>query len=62
VSQAVKLEHPNSLMFLYRDINNIVRFFREELELKTPSVERLYQNIVNKNEEALQALVETSEE
>jgi len=62
VSQAVKLEHPNSHMFLYRDINNIVRFFREELELKTPSVERIYQNIISKNEEALQTLVETSEE
>jgi RIO kinase 1 len=62
VSQAVKLEHPNSHMFLYRDISNIVKFFREELRLKTPSVDKIYYSILNKNESQLQAVIEEYEE
>jgi len=37
VSQAVTLDHPNAVEYLYRDLNNIVRFFgRKGLEVPTP--------------------------
>jgi RIO kinase 1 len=61
VSQAVKLEHPNAHMFLYRDLNNINRFFSEELELRVPSTEQLFNAIVNKDYEALKKLTALEE-
>lgn len=37
VSQAVTLDHPNAVEYLYRDLNNIVRFFsRRGLKAPTP--------------------------
>jgi RIO kinase 1 len=62
VSQAVKLEHPNSHMFLYRDISNIVKFFRDELKLRTLPIDKIYYGILNKDEAQLQSLVEEYEE
>jgi RIO kinase 1 len=62
VSQAVKLEHPNSHMFLYRDINNIVKFFRDELKLRTLPIDKIYYGILNKDEAQLQSLIEEYEE
>ena len=61
VSQAVKLEHPNAHTFLYRDLNNITRFFSEELGLRVPSSEQLFNAIVNKNYEALKKLTKLEE-
>jgi RIO kinase 1 len=62
VSQAVKLEHPNSHMFLYRDISNIVKFFRDELKLRTLPIDKIYYGILNKDEAQLQSLIEEYEE
>uniref|UniRef100_A0A7C4BCA8 non-specific serine/threonine protein kinase n=1 Tax=Ignisphaera aggregans TaxID=334771 RepID=A0A7C4BCA8_9CREN len=62
VSQAVKLEHPNSHMFLYRDISNIVKFFRDELKLRTPPIDKIYYSILNKDEAQLQSPIEEHEE
>jgi len=62
VSQAVKLEHPNSHVFLYRDISNIVKFFRDELKLRTLPIDKIYYGILNKDEAQLQSLVEEYEE
>ncbi len=46
VSQAVKIDHPNAHDFLYRDIQNIVRFFSSEIGIKTPKPEELFNRIV----------------
>ncbi|MEM0026682.1 MAG: serine protein kinase RIO [Ignisphaera sp.] len=47
VSQAVGISHPNAHMFLYRDIINIVKFFRDELGLETASPEKIYNYIIS---------------
>lgn len=36
VSQAVHATHPNAMEFLKRDINNIIKYFREEVGIETP--------------------------
>jgi len=46
VSQAVLLNHPNAHAFLYRDIQNIVRFFETELGLEVPSADVLYNKLI----------------
>ncbi|MEM2512284.1 MAG: RIO1 family regulatory kinase/ATPase, partial [Ignisphaera sp.] len=48
VSQAITLNHPNSLSFLYRDVGNLVRFFRDEVGVEVPSVEEIVDRILNK--------------
>jgi len=45
ISQAVPLDHPQSIKFLIRDIKNIHWFF-SQLKLNLPSVKELYQYIV----------------
>jgi len=47
VSQAVRLDHPNALDFLQRDLHNIVRFFVEDVGIEVPTVEELFKEIVN---------------
>ena len=46
VSQAVRLDHPNALEFLRRDIYNIVRFFSEDIGIEVPTVDELFEEIV----------------
>lgn len=42
VSQAVKLDHPNAINFLIRDLKNLVRYFKDELGLDDiPSIKEL---------------------
>ncbi len=50
VSQAVRLDHPNAQGFLYRDIYNIVRFFREDVGLDIPSPDEIYKDVVEGEE------------
>jgi len=45
MGQAVKLEHPNSIAFLVRDIRNILNFFKNEVRIETPSVSELFEKI-----------------
>ncbi len=45
VSQAVSIDHPNAHDFLYRDIQNIVRFFSSDIGIKTPTAEELFSRI-----------------
>ena len=45
MGQAVKLEHPNSMAFLVRDIRNILNFFKNEVRMETPSFSELFEKI-----------------
>jgi RIO kinase 1 len=45
VSQAVTLDHPNALDYLYRDISNVVRFFNKQ-GVETPRPEDIFREIV----------------
>jgi RIO kinase 1 len=45
VSQAVTLDHPNALDYLYRDISNVVRFFSKQ-GVETPRPEDIFREIV----------------
>ncbi|MHA1829901.1 MAG: RIO1 family regulatory kinase/ATPase domain-containing protein, partial [Candidatus Helarchaeota archaeon] len=47
ISQAVPLEHPNSIEFLKRDIKNIHWFFSEQIELKIPDPNYIFNQIIN---------------
>ena len=44
VSQAVPLEHPNSEMFLMRDLRNLNRYF-SKLGVKVLSIDELYRRV-----------------
>jgi len=44
VSQAVSIEHPNADQFLWRDINNINRYFAE-LGVEVQDPEEIYRRI-----------------
>jgi len=46
VAQAVRIDHPNALDFLRRDITNIIRFFNE-VGIETPDPEEVLNEIVN---------------
>jgi RIO kinase 1 len=46
VSQAVTLDHPNALDYLYRDVSNIVRFFSRQ-GVETPRPEDVFREIVS---------------
>jgi len=46
VSQAVTLDHPNALDYLYRDIVNVVRFFSKQ-GVETPRPEEIFKEIVS---------------
>jgi len=46
LGQGVLIEHPNSLVFLKRDIKNIVSYFKK-YNIHA-DIEKIYQNIVNK--------------
>ena len=50
VSQAVRVDHPNALDFLARDLRNIHRYFAKELGLNIPSVDRLFEFVVGRVE------------
>lgn len=45
VGQAVLLDHPNSMEFLYRDIKNLIRFFRDEVGIDTPGPEEIMEEV-----------------
>lgn len=49
VSQAITLDHPNALDFLYRDVGNLVRFFSNDVGIEVPSVEEIVEGILSKN-------------
>jgi len=46
VAQAVRVDHPNALEFLRRDIHNIIRFFDEEVGIDVPDPEEVLKEIV----------------
>ncbi len=46
VAQSVTLDHPMADYFLRRDIKNVLRYFREEADIETPSEEEVYRRIV----------------
>lgn len=48
VSQAIRIDHPNALQFLYRDVKNIVRFFSDEIGIKVSTAEDLMKLIIEK--------------
>ncbi|MEM1682975.1 MAG: serine protein kinase RIO [Ignisphaera sp.] len=56
VSQAVKVDHPNAIQFLYRDIHNIVRFFSNEVGIEVPPAKDILELIIEKklNQDQLQ--------
>lgn len=48
VSQAVKINHPNALEFLMRDLNNLYRYFARELGLSDiPSVSEMLKYVAS---------------
>ena len=49
ISQAVPLDHPNSIEFLIRDIKNIHWFF-SQLKLKIPTPKEIYKYIIGTDE------------
>lgn len=49
VSQAVALDHPNALSFLYRDVDNIVRFFGNDVGIEVPSTKKIFEDILNRS-------------
>lgn len=58
VSQAVSLSHPNAHVFLQRDLENVVRFFGEEVGIEVPSAEELFNAIVERGARRLEDVVE----
>ncbi|MDK6028346.1 serine protein kinase RIO [Ignisphaera sp. 4213-co] len=58
VSQAVSLSHPNAHVFLYRDVMNIVKFFRDEIGLEQYSADKLFDYIVSKKVNELEKMLE----
>ncbi len=46
VAQAVRIDHPNALEFLRRDIHNIIRFFDEEVGIDVPDPDEILKEIV----------------
>jgi len=49
VAQAVKIDHPNALDFLRRDVSNILRFF-SEVGIETPNLEDVLNDIISSDE------------
>ena len=46
VAQAVRIDHPNALEFLRRDISNIIRFFDEEVGIDVPDPDEVLKEIL----------------
>jgi len=50
VAQAVRVDHPNALEFLRRDIVNIIRFFSEDVGIETPDPDNVLKEILGEEE------------
>jgi len=46
VAQAVRIDHPNAVEFLRRDVYNIVRFFDEEVGIDTPDPDEFVERVL----------------
>ncbi len=47
VAQAVRVDHPNAIEFLRRDLYNVIRFFDEEVGIDVPDPEELLEKILS---------------